>query len=125
MSSDKVDRQTPGEQSAAISNLVVKLIHDYTGRGPTKARTHISEELITVLLRDALTHGEQSLVRDGEGELVQTVRLAFQKTMREDLVAGIEQITGRRVIAFMSANHVDPDLAIESFVLDGQIASAN
>jgi uncharacterized protein YbcI len=64
-------------------------------------------------------------VRDGEGELVQTVRLAFQKTMREDLVAGIEQITGRRVIAFMSANHVDPDLAIESFVLDGQIASAN
>jgi hypothetical protein len=37
--------------------------------------------------------------------------------MREELSAGIEEITGRKVIAFLSANHLDPDVAIESFML--------
>ena len=45
------------------------------------------------------------------------MRKAFQDTMRADLVAGIEAITGREVAAFMSDNHIDPDMAVESFVL--------
>ena len=40
--------------------------------------------------------------------------------MREDFTAGIEEITGRVVIAFLSANHIDPDMAIESFALAPQ-----
>jgi uncharacterized protein YbcI len=40
--------------------------------------------------------------------------------MREDYTAGIEEITGRQVVAFLSANHLDPDIAIESFVLAPQ-----
>jgi hypothetical protein len=40
--------------------------------------------------------------------------------MREDFTAGIEEITGRVVIAFLSANHIDPDMAIESFMLAPQ-----
>ena len=47
-------------------------------------------------------------------------RRAYQLTMREDFTAGIEEITGRQVIAFLSANHIDPDMAIESFVLAPQ-----
>ena len=108
-----------GQLSLAISNLVVKLVSEYTGRGPTTARSYMNDELVTVVLRDSLTKGERSLVRDGKGDLVLDVRLAFQQTMRNDLVAGIEQITGRRVLAFLSANHMDPDIAIETFVLDG------
>lgn len=38
--------------------------------------------------------------------------------MGKDLIAGIEGITGRKVIAFLSDNHIDPDIAIESFVLE-------
>ena len=45
-------------------------------------------------------------------------RKAFQNAMREELVAGVEEITGRRVIAFMSDNHLEPDMAIEAFVLE-------
>ena len=51
-----------GPRSAAISNMVVRLVSAYTGRGPTNARTHISEDLVTVVLRDTLTKGERSLV---------------------------------------------------------------
>jgi uncharacterized protein YbcI len=47
-------------------------------------------------------------------------RRAYQLTMREDFTAGIEEITGRQVIAFLSANHIDPDVAIESFMLAPQ-----
>jgi hypothetical protein len=64
-----------------------------------------------------LTKGERSLIRDGKQELVLETRRAYQQTMGADLTAGIEEITGRQVIAFLSANNLDPDLAIESFML--------
>jgi uncharacterized protein YbcI len=106
-----------GSKAAAISNAVVRLLSEYTGRGPTKARTHITKDLVTVLLEETLTKGERSLVGDGKSDLVMSMRFAFQQTMRSDLVASVEEITGREVAAFMSANHLDPDMAIESFVL--------
>jgi uncharacterized protein YbcI len=52
------------------------------------------------------------------GEHVRGVRQKFQDAMREELVASIEEITGRKVIGFMSDNHIDPDLASEVFVLE-------
>jgi len=106
--------------AARISNAVVQLLRSYTGRGPTRAWTSIDEDLVSVVLRDTLTRGEQSLVADGQAELVLTMRKAYQMTMREDLVAGVEAVLGRKVIAFMSDNHIEPDIAIESFVLEPQ-----
>jgi uncharacterized protein YbcI len=106
-----------GSSAAAISNLVVGLMSEYTGRGPTRARTYVDRDLVSVVLADTLTKGERSLIRDGETMRVLDMRKAFQRTMREDLVSGVERITGRKVIAFLSDNHVDPDIAVESFVL--------
>jgi len=103
--------------AAAISSAVVQLMREYTGRGPTKARTHIDEDLITVVLQDTLTMGERSLVRDGETDLVLTSRKAFQRTMSTQLIAAIERLSGRSVYAFLSDNHIDPDIAVETFVL--------
>jgi uncharacterized protein YbcI len=120
MPSAQFDPTTTGPHGLAISNLLVRLLSEYTGRGPTKARTHFSENLITVVLQELLTKGERSLVRDGKADFVLEMRRAYQFTMREDFTAGIEEITGRRVIAFLSANHIDPDLAIESFMLAPQ-----
>jgi uncharacterized protein YbcI len=90
---------------------------DYTGRGPTRARTYIHDDLITVIVQDSLTKGEQSLVEDGKVEIVLAMRKEFQDTMRTELIAGVEELTGRRVIAFFSANHIEPDAALESFLL--------
>src|SRR3954454_14857936 len=109
----------PREASAtmAISNLAVHLMSDYTGRGPTQARTFINTDLVTIVVRDALTRGERALVNGGREDLVLTTRRAYQDAMRRDLASGVEQITGRQVVAFLSANHVEPDFAVESFIL--------
>jgi uncharacterized protein YbcI len=104
--------------AARISTMVVGHVSSYTGRGPTRAWTSIDEDLVCVVLRDTLTKGERSLVADDRAQLVLDMRKAYQSTMRRDLVAGVEAITGRKVIAFLSDNHIDPDIAIESFVLE-------
>ena len=103
--------------SAEISNMMVGLLRDYTGRGPTKARTAIHDDLVTCVMQDTLTKGEQSLVERGEGETVLNTRRLYQALMREDATKGVEQILERRVTAFMSDNHIDPDLAVETWVL--------
>jgi uncharacterized protein YbcI len=124
MPSPQFDPTATGSQGLAISNLIVPLLSDFTGRGPTKARTHFNENLITIVVQDLLTRGERSLIRDGREDLVLETRRAYQQSMGADLVAGIEEITGRHVIAFLSANHINPDIAIENFMLapqdDGQ-----
>ncbi|HYP47516.1 MAG TPA: Na-translocating system protein MpsC family protein [Thermoleophilaceae bacterium] len=112
------EHQTVGSAGAEISNGLVQLIHEYTGRGPTGARTTISEESVMVLLRDVLTRAERRLAEDGEADTVLSIRGKFQQTMREDMVAVVERVTGRQVAAFMSANHIDPDMACEIFVLE-------
>jgi uncharacterized protein YbcI len=120
MPSAQFDPTTTGPHGLAISNLIVRLLSEYTGRGPTKARTHFNDNLITVVVKDLLTKGERSLIRDGKADLVLETRRAYQLTMSDDLTAGIQEITGRHVIAFLSANHIDPDIAIESFILAPQ-----
>ncbi len=106
-----------GEQAAAISNDTGRLMREYTGRGPTKARTTISEDKVTALLRDTLTTGERKLVEAGKEPGVLGTRHECQEAMSADLVATVEKHTSRKVVGFMSANHVDPDLAVEIFVL--------
>ena len=117
MASTQTEPSIGGSKAAAISNHVVRTMSEYTGRGPTRARTNINDNLVTVLLQDTLTKGERSLVSDDLDTLVLTMRKAFQGTMRHDLINGVEEILGRKVVAFMSDNHIDPDVAVEVFVL--------
>jgi uncharacterized protein YbcI len=115
-----VESTPRGSVTAAISNAIVHLVHEYTGRGPTKARTYIHDSLITVVLEDTLTMGERSLVRDGKADLVLATRRAFQQTMSSQMIAAVERHSGRKARAFLSDNHIDPDVAVESFVLEPQ-----
>jgi uncharacterized protein YbcI len=112
-----VDPAVPGTVASAISSATVRMLREYTGRGPTKARTYITEDLISVVLQDTLTMGEKSLVRDGHADLVLSTRKAFQQTMGPQLIAAVQELSGRKVLAFLSDNHIDPDVAIESFLL--------
>jgi uncharacterized protein YbcI len=104
--------------SPMISTATVQILHEYTGRGPTKAKTVIHEDLVTIVLADTLTSAEQKLVASGRAERVLQLRHDYQVTMRDDLVAVVERQLGRTVIAFLSQNHIDPDLAVEVFVLE-------
>jgi uncharacterized protein YbcI len=115
---DQQSARDDGTLSAAVANAVVGLVRQYTGRGPTKTRAVLSRDLVSVVMGDTLTKAERVLVADGKAELVLQIRHEFQKTMKDDLVAAVETLTERKVIAFMSDNHIDPDMAVESFVLE-------
>jgi uncharacterized protein YbcI len=106
-----------GVLAGQISRAVVQLYREYTGRGPTQAHTTITEDLVVVLMGDNLLKAEKSLADAGKTELVLEMRRAVQDTMRADLTAAVERLSQRTVIAFMSHNHIDPDLASELFVL--------
>jgi uncharacterized protein YbcI len=110
--------QSSPNASMAISEAVVRLLRQYTGRGPTKARTTINTDSVMVMLGNTLTNAEQALVENGKADRVNEVRHDFQMVMRDDLIAAVEGALDRKVIAFMSANHIDPDLAVEVFVLE-------
>jgi len=109
---------TVGELSVKISNRMVQLLHRYTGRGPTKARTTIGSDHVLVMLGDALTTGERTLLDAGYREDVMITRRRFQDVMRPEAVGMVEELTGRTVVGFMSDNHANPDLGVEVFVLE-------
>jgi len=109
--------------NAEISRSAVQLLRDYTGRGPTRARTTINHESVMIVLGDTLTKGERKLAENGKADRVLAVRHDFQMVMRGELVAIVERTLERKVIAFMSDNHVDPDLAVEIFILEPEVAA--
>ncbi len=101
-----------------INTGAVRVLREYTGRGPTKARCVIDRDIVTILLGDTLTPGEQRLAQSGKADHVLSTRHLYQQVMREALTKVVEDALGRKVIAFMSANHIDPDMAAEVFVLE-------
>ena len=98
----------------------MRLLREYTGRGPTKARATINGDSVMIVLGDTLTRGERRLAETGKADRVLALRHDFQMVMREELIEAVEDATGRNVIAFMSQNHIDPDLAVEVFILEPQ-----
>ena len=111
-------RESAGELSAAISNAVVGALARTTGRGPTKAKTTLGVNGVFVVLQDTLTVGEQTLNQAGEGRAVLYLRRRWQAVMEADVSREVEALTGRKVVGFMSDNHIDPDLAVEVFILE-------
>jgi uncharacterized protein YbcI len=109
-----------GELAAEISRTVVRALSQTTGRGPTKAKTTIGDNGVFVVLQDTLTHGERTLSNAGQGRAVLDLRRRWQAVMQADVSREIEDLTGRKVIGFMSDNHIDPDLAVEVFILESR-----
>jgi uncharacterized protein YbcI len=107
-----------GRRAAAISNAITRLHRDYYGRGATKVRTVIQRNFIVTFLEDIYTPVERTLLEVDNKQIVRETRNAFQLAMRDRFVAAVEEIMERKVIAFMSQVHFEPDLAAEVFVLE-------
>jgi uncharacterized protein YbcI len=106
-----------GDVRTAISDGLVALLKEYYGRGPEKAKTYVSEDLVVCLLRGGFTPVETTLREGGYGDAVIRQRMAFQEVMRERFEQVVESATGRKVVGFMSGNQQDPDMICEVFVL--------
>src|SRR5215208_6050306 len=79
-----------GTMNQEINNGAVRVVREYTGRGPTKARSVIDENSVTILLADTLTPGERRLAESGKADTVLKTRHDFQLVMRDDLVKVVE-----------------------------------
>ncbi len=120
----------PGEQApltgghllSAISTSIVGLLHDNYGRGPMKAKTYALDDLIVVVMRGSgFTALEQTIMDSGEPARVVEMRERFQDLMEERYTEAIMRLTGRKVVAFLSQAHVDPDITMEIFFMDGPL----
>ena len=103
---------------AQISTGLVQLHSRYYGKGPTKAKTHMVNGTVVCNLRGGFTTVERTLVDTGQVESVYQMRRSFQQAMEQEFRDVVEAATGRKVIAYMSSIHVDPDLAVELFVME-------
>jgi uncharacterized protein YbcI len=109
---------------AQISTALVQLHSRYYGKGPTKAKTHMVDDTVVCILRGGFTTVERTLLDTGELDAVYQMRRSFQQAMEEEFRRIVEDATGREVIAYMSSIHVDPDLAVELFVLEPAAVNA-
>jgi uncharacterized protein YbcI len=108
--------------NAALARSVVRIQSRFAGRGPNKAQAFFRHNFVVVVMEDAMTTLEHSLARDGDPVAVLATRRQLQTAMRTALVAEVERLTRCRVLAFLSDNHIEPDVSAELFVLDRSIA---
>ena len=106
-----------GEMRATISREMVRLQAEYYGKGPTRAKTYIVDDLVVVVLEETFTRAERTLAERGEREAIQHIRRRFQQQMAESFTSLVEQATGRKVRVFLSETDVDSDVSVETFLL--------
>src|SRR5690349_14984212 len=109
---------TVGEMLAAISTRIVQLLRENYGRGPSRAKSYAMDDCIVCVLRNGFTRHERTIVEGGDPSRVIAMRQEFQRLMERQYRETIETITGRRVVAFLSQAHLEPDITLEIFFLD-------
>ena len=120
---DRADRLLVGGRLLSeITNRIVAFMREHYGRGPIKAKTYVLDNLIVCVLSDGFTAIERTMMEGGEPDRVLDMRRDFQRMMKARYSDMIEELTGRKVLAFLSQAHVEPDLTIEIFLMDGPLA---
>ncbi len=115
------ERLTGGEVDAAVTSALVGTHHNYLGCGPETAWTFHYGSVPVTLIHEVLTPAEKSLTTTGQVDAVNHIRHLFQDAMAADFREAVERLTGRKVLAFVSGNHLDPDVAAELLILDGPL----
>jgi uncharacterized protein YbcI len=111
-----------GQLLAAISTNVVAILREHYGRGPMKAKTYALDDIIVVVMRGSgFTPLEQTIMDSGKPDRVVDMRHEFQHMMHGRFTETIERLTDRKVLAFLSQAHVDPDITIEIFFVDAPL----
>lgn len=113
-----------GLELQELTNAIVRLYKELFGRGPTKARTHYAgPDVVLATVENSLTAAERNMVGLGEDQRVREIRMFFQHASGAEFTGTVEQITGRKVRAFVSGIDTDQDVSSEVFYLE-PVASA-
>ena len=107
-----------GRMLSEVTNGIVAMMHEHYGHGPIKAKSYVLDNMLVCVLSDGHTPIEKTMADAGEHHRIIDLRRDFQRYMESRYIELVEQLTGRRVLAFLSQVHLDPDVTIEMFVLD-------
>ena len=101
-----------------LANAIVGVMKQHYGKGPTGAKAWMLDEYVFVALEGGLTRNEETLVADGKEDTVRAYRLAFQETVKDEMMGAVAQITEREVLTYHSQIVFHPMRAFEIFVLE-------
>jgi hypothetical protein len=73
------------------------------------------------VMHEVLTNARKVLARNGSHDDVSEFRKLSSQVMEADFRAAVERLTGRRVVAFLGADRLEPDVAAEMFILDAPL----
>lgn len=106
-----------GELTRAISASMVRLYGRFYGHDRTTAVTYINDNTVVCILEDILTSDEDERIAAGAAAEVIDGRVGFQIDTEDEFTSEVERLTGREVVAFLSANQTAPGVACELFFL--------
>lgn len=115
MSDESGDRRRQG--LAAVSDALVRLHARHYGKGPNRARTYVLDDFVQCLLYEPYTTVEQTLIHSGQDAAVRENRLLFYRTVEPLFRSAVEEITGRRTVAFLPQVSADPPVVSALFLL--------
>jgi uncharacterized protein YbcI len=108
-----------GLELQELTNAMVRIYKELFGRGPTKARTNYAgPDTLVTTIENSLTPAERNMVALGEDARVRDIRMFFQHASELEFTSTVEQITGRKVRAFVSGIDTGRDVAAEVFYLE-------
>ena len=106
---------------AAVTDEMVALHRRYHHRAPVTAKTlMLGEDLLACVMGGVYTDVEKTMIELQRSTTVQETRSAFQMAMQHKFIDAVERLSGRGVLAFISNQHVGPDIEIELFMLKPQ-----
>ena len=106
------------ELLAAVTEAMVGFHRRYHHREPVTAKTLLlGDDLLACVLGGVYTDVEKTMIEIQRGTIVQETRNAFQAAMQDKFIEAVQELSGRRVLAFISNHHVGPDIEIELFFL--------
>jgi uncharacterized protein YbcI len=121
MATTRDDRRDPDQGQSLllqISNAMVRMQKEFFGKGPTKAKSYMFDDLLLVVMREGLTTAEKTMLEFGHPNQVREFRQLFQNEMTERLTGMVHDLTGRRVVNYQSQVLFDPDMTLEIFVFE-------
>lgn len=116
--SEQDTSQGLGAALADISTALVGLHKRFYGKGPVRAKSYLIDSTVLCMLEGPYTLVERTLITNGRGDTVRELRREFQTAMREEFTAAVENSLNRKVSAYLSQVHTDPDIAVELFMLE-------
>ena len=119
------ERLSGGALNATLANEIGKLFADFSGRGATRSRAFLHQDVVVCLLEDGATRAERNLVAAGKADLVRLQRDALQYALAPQLIDAVQRLTGRHVRTFISGTDASGGSSVETFVLEPLTAEAD